>query len=76
MQSVLILKEYDDLKKTMDLLSSSVKKFRPYSAGKIYTPVELEYYDSFAFRFEKAVEMFLHFFKGLKPISPESSAIP
>jgi len=26
----------------------------------------LEYYDSLAFRFEKSVELFLHFFKGLE----------
>jgi hypothetical protein len=65
-QNDLILKEYNDLKKSMYLLSSSIRKFKPYTVGKIYTPVELEYYDSLAFRFEKAVELFLHFFKGLE----------
>jgi len=66
MQSVLIFKEFNDLKKAIYLLKSSVKKFKPYKVKKNYTPVELEYYDSLAFRFEKAVELFLHFFKGLE----------
>jgi hypothetical protein len=66
MQSELILREFNDLKKAAYLLESSIRKFKPYAVGKIYTPVELEYYDSLAFRFEKAVELFLHFFKGLE----------
>ena len=66
MQSDLILKEFNDLKKAVYLLKSSIRKFKPYKVRKNYTPVELEYYDSFAFRFEKSVELFLHFFKGLE----------
>src|SRR4030042_5011077 len=66
MQSDLILKEFNDLKNTAYLLKASNKKFEPYKVRKIYTPLELEYYDSLAFRFEKAVELFLHFFKGLE----------
>jgi hypothetical protein len=66
MQSELILREFNDLKKAVYLLESSIRKFKPYRVRKIYTPVELEYYDSLAFRFEKAVELFLHFFKGLE----------
>jgi hypothetical protein len=62
----LILKEYNDLKKAAYLLKASIRKFKPYKVRKIYTPLELEYYDSLAFRFEKAVELFLHFFKGLE----------
>jgi hypothetical protein len=65
-QSNLILKEFNDLKKAVYLLKASINKFTPYKIKKIYTPVELEYYDSLAFRFEKAVELFLHFFKGLE----------
>jgi hypothetical protein len=65
-QSNLILKEFNDLKKAVYLLKASIKKFKPYKVRKIYTPVELEYYDSLAFRFEKTVELFLHFFKGLE----------
>jgi len=64
-QSNLILKEFEDLKSAAFLLKASIKKFKPYKATKIYTPAELEYYDSLAFRFEKTVELFLHFFKGL-----------
>jgi len=66
MQSDLILREFNDLKKGVYLLKSSINKFKPYKVRKTYTPVELEYYDSLAFRFEKTVELFLHFFKGLE----------
>ena len=52
MQSDLILKEYNDLKKAVNLLNASIKKYKPYKVRKIYTPVELEYYDSLACRFE------------------------
>ena len=41
------------------LLQFSVKKFKPYKTWKIYTPDELEYYDSLSFRFEKGVELTL-----------------
>jgi hypothetical protein len=66
MQSDLILKEFNDLKKAVYLLKASIKKYKPYKVRKMYTPLELEYYDSLSFRFEKAVELFLHFFKGLE----------
>lgn len=66
MQSELILKQFNDLKNAVYLLKASIGKFKPYKLKKIYTPVELEYYDSLAFRFEKTVELFLHFFKGLE----------
>jgi hypothetical protein len=65
-QSNLILKEFNDVKKAVYLMKASIKKFNPYKVKKIYTPVEFEYYDSLAFRFEKVVELFLHFFKGLE----------
>ena len=41
------------------ILKFSVKKFKPYKTRKIYTPDELEYYDSLSFRFEKGVELTL-----------------
>lgn len=66
MQKELILQEFEDLKKAVMLLKASIKKFRPYKAGKIYTPDELEYYDSLSFRFEKGVELALSFFRGLE----------
>jgi hypothetical protein len=65
-QRELILREFNDLKKAVSLLKASIRKFKPYRIRKIYTPLELEYYDSLAFRFEKTVELFLHFFKGLE----------
>jgi hypothetical protein len=64
-QRELILREFNDLNKAVSLLKASIRKFKPYRIRKIYTPLELEYYDSLAFRFGKTVELFLHFFKGL-----------
>lgn len=66
MQKELISQEFEDLKKAIILLEASVEKFKPYKKNKIYTPDELEYYDSLSFRFEKSVELFLSFFKGLE----------
>lgn len=66
MQKDLILIEFEDLKKVVNLLKASVNKFVPYDTQKIYTPDELEYYDSLSFRFEKSIELILNFFKGLE----------
>lgn len=66
MHKNLMLQEYDDLKKAAELLGASVEKFKPFNTGKIYTPEELEYYDSLSFRFEKTVELAFIFFKGLE----------
>jgi hypothetical protein len=66
MQKDLILKEFEDLKKAVNLLKASIERFKVYKVGKIYTPNELEYYDSLSFRFEKSIELFLNFFKGLE----------
>ncbi len=52
MQKDLISQEFEDLKRAIMLLQASVKKFKPYKTKKIYTPNELEYYDSLSFRFE------------------------
>ena len=66
MQKDLILREFEDLKSAVNLLKASVKKYVPYNSEKIYAPNELEYYDSFSFRFEKTIELMLNFFKGLE----------
>lgn len=66
MQKDLILIEFEDLKKVVNLLKASVNKFVPYDTQKIYTPDALEYYDSLSFRFEKSIELILNFFKGLE----------
>lgn len=66
MQKDLILQDYDNVKKAVILLKASVRKFKPYRIEKIYTPKELEYYDSLSFRFEKSVELLLNVFKGLE----------
>ena len=38
----------------------------PYDAKKVYSPDDLEYYDSLSFRFEKSVEIVINFFRGLE----------
>lgn len=43
MRKDLILQGFEDCKKTVHLLKESVKKFKPYDTGKIYSPDELEY---------------------------------
>jgi hypothetical protein len=49
-----------------DLLKASVDKYVPYDVEHIYTPDELEYYDSLSFRFKKCVELTIHFFRTLE----------
>lgn len=66
MQKKLILKDFEELKRALTLLQSSTKKYVPYDSKKIYSPDELEYYDSLSFRFEKSVEIVLNFFRGLE----------
>jgi hypothetical protein len=66
MQNALIVQEFNDLKKAIVLLKASVKKFKAYKPKKVYTPDELEYYDSLSFRFEKSIELLLNFFKALE----------
>jgi len=65
-QKDLISQEFENLKKAITLLNASIKRYNPYNPEKIYTPQDLEYYDSLSFRFEKVVELFLSFFKGLE----------
>ena len=66
MQKELILKQSSDVEKTKTLLKASIAKYVPYDANHIYTPDELEYYDSLAFRFEKCVEITINFFRTLE----------
>ncbi|MFH1258625.1 MAG: nucleotidyltransferase substrate binding protein [Elusimicrobiota bacterium] len=66
MQKKLIFQEFEELKRAVFLLRASVKKFKQYKTTKVYTPDELEYYDSLSFRFEKSAELALNFFKGLE----------
>ena len=48
------------------LLRSSLESYKPFEPEREYSPKEMEYYDSLSFRFEKAVELFLSFFKTLE----------
>ena len=66
MQKDLMLKNFEDLKKAVSLLSGSVNRYVPYEPQKEYSQEELDYYDSLSFRFEKTIEVILNFFKGLE----------
>ena len=66
MRKDLISDQFSDIEKTRGLLKSSVDKYVPYDVEHIYTPDELEYYDSLSFRFEKCVELTIHFFRTLE----------
>ncbi len=62
----MIYQELEEVDRAVKLLQASVKKFKPYKKGKLYSADELEYYDSLAFRFEKSVELTLSFFKAVE----------
>ena len=66
MQEELIRKSFNDLERSVYLLRSSLESYKPFDPEKKYSPKEMEYYDSLSFRFEKAVELFLSFFKTLE----------
>ena len=66
MQREYILRSFEDLKRAVVLLKSSLESYKPYDPTKEYSPNEMEYYDSLSFRFEKAVELTLSFFKTLE----------
>lgn len=66
MEKDLISNQFNDVEKTKTLLQASLNKFVPYDVDHIYTPGELEYYDSLAFRFEKCVELTINFFRTLE----------
>jgi len=72
--SGLILNEFENLKKGASLLKASIETFSPYDSEKRYTPLELEYYDSLSFRFEKSIELILNFFKGLEIFTNSKSS--
>jgi len=73
-RSNLILNEFENLKKGVNLLKASIERFSPYDSEKRYTPDELEYYDSLSFRFEKSIELILNFFKGLEIFTNSKSS--
>lgn len=66
MQKEFVLRSFRDLKKATLLLKSSIESYKPYDPSKEYSPKEMEFYDSLSFRFEKAVELALTFFKSLE----------
>lgn len=66
MDNDLIRQSFDDLEGAVGLLEASLEKYRPFEPLHTYTPDEREYYDSWSFRYEKAVEVYLHFFRTLE----------
>ncbi|MFA5878687.1 MAG: hypothetical protein WC860_00775 [Candidatus Margulisiibacteriota bacterium] len=67
MQKELLLKNYYNVKSTIDLLVYSINKF-PHE-NEICNPLKpeiAEYFDSLSFRFEKSVEMLLSLFRTIE----------
>jgi len=66
MQKDLILKIFEDLEKPISLLKQSLDSYLPYDPAQNYSAEKLEKYDALSFRFEKAIELTLSFFKRLE----------
>ena len=66
MRKDLLLQQFKDIEKAINLLKASIDKFIVYDTNKTYSPDELEYYDSLSFRFEKSVELTINFFRSLE----------
>ena len=66
MQKNLILRQFEDFRNSSFLLKSSIDNYVFFDPERVYSPKELEFYDSLAFRFEKTLELSLHFFRGLE----------
>lgn len=65
MTNLLIQKHYEDYAKTVRLLRSSLSQYQSYSSSEEYTDKELEVYDAFSFRFQKALETGITFYRHL-----------
>jgi hypothetical protein len=67
-QNTSIQQSFDDLKKEIDLLRQSAVKYqkKPFKVRTIYTSDELEIYDALSFRFMKAIDLVLNFFRSLE----------
>ena len=74
MPSPLILRAYSDWKSSCALLSDSLSRYKPYDRTKKYTPLELEFYDSFSFRYTKSIETAFYFFRALELELPGQSS--
>lgn len=66
MPKKLLLRKFDDFKDTIELLEESLTHYKPYSQKSEYTSEEKRDYDAFAFRFQKAVEAGVSFFRTLE----------
>lgn len=66
MRKELILKQFEDVRRTKVLLEDSVSRFHRFDPEKDYSSLELEFFDSLSFRFEKCVEITINFFRSME----------
>jgi len=66
MPNALTLQAYNDWKSSCELLVDSLSRYQSYDRNKKYTAKELEFYDSFSFRYTKAIETAFYFFRTLE----------
>ena len=66
MPKELLLKNYDNLKKTISLFEIAIKDVVQILDKENFSEQELKAFDVFSFRFQKVVEMFLSFLRSLE----------
>ena len=66
MPKELLLKNYENLKKTILLFETVLKDVVQILNKQNFSEQDLKVFDVFSFRFQKVVEMFLYFLRGLE----------
>jgi uncharacterized protein YutE (UPF0331/DUF86 family) len=66
MPKELLLKNYENLKKTILLFETALKDVVQILNKENFSEQDLKSFDVFSFRFQKVVEMFLHFLRSLE----------
>ena len=66
MPKELLLKNYENLKKTILLFETALKDVVQILNKENFSEQDLKSFDVFSFRFQKVVEMFLYFLRSLE----------
>lgn len=66
MHKKLLQSSFDDLQSAGKLLKESLELYEPFDLAKEYSANELERYDAFSFRYQKAIEAAMYFFRVLE----------
>jgi hypothetical protein len=66
MPKELLLKNYENLKKTILLFETALKDVVQILSKENFSEQDLKVFDVFSFRFQKVVEMFLYFLRSLE----------